>query len=265
MTTETQTLKLDQIRIDGGTQPRVAIDEDVVAEYADSYTNGIELPSVTVFHDGSTYWLADGFHRYWASKRINCEMIAVDLHQGTRRDAILYSVGANASHGLRRTNDDKRKAIQTLLEDEEWCQWSNSAIAKQCGVSDKTVGNTRKIHTSEIPKYEKSEKGERTFIHHRTGKPSKMKTGKIGRPEPPEKTTSPSPAFAKDAYRPKASHSEYSPVPMRTVSLPLNNPQLAARCMISLYGQTYMRQLADEVIRIISHTEGTIHDCNPQQ
>ena len=39
MTTEIQiqTLKLDQIRIDGGTQPRVAIDEQVVAEYAELY------------------------------------------------------------------------------------------------------------------------------------------------------------------------------------------------------------------------------------
>ncbi len=257
MTTEIQTLKLNQIRIDGGTQPRVAIDEDVVAEYADLYTDGVDLPPVTVFHDGSTFWLADGFHRYWASKRAEREAIAVDVQQGTCRDAILYSVGANATHGLRRTNEDKRKAIQTLLEDAEWGQWSDREIAKQCGVDHKTVGNTRKFHTGEIPQYEKIQKNNRTFIHHRTGKPSQMNTGNIGRPEssqPPKKV-----------YRPKACHSEHSPVPMRAVSLPLNNPQLAAKCMIGLYGKPYMQQLAAEAIRIISRKEGTKHDRNTHQ
>ena len=125
MTTETQNLTLDQIRIDGGTQPRVAIDEHIVAEYADLYANGVNLPPVTVFFDGATYWLADGFHRYWANKRIDCEYVFADIHQGTQRDAILHSVGANADHGLRRTNADKRKAVLTMLEDEEWSGWHN--------------------------------------------------------------------------------------------------------------------------------------------
>jgi hypothetical protein len=257
MTTETPTLRLDQIRIDGGTQPRVAIDEDVVGEYADLYVEGVDLPAVTVFHDGSTYWLADGFHRYWASKRAERETIAVDVQQGTRRDAILYSVGANASHGLRRTNEDKRKAIQTLLEDEEWCQWSDNAIAKQCGVSDKTVGNVRKILTSEIPKLKNF--SPRTY-KDKHGNIARMNTGNIGRSEPSQP-----PGFAKKAYRPKACHSEHSPVPMRSVSLPLNNPQLAAKCMIGLYGKPYMQQLAEEAIRIISRKEGTKHDRNTHQ
>ena len=257
MTTETQTLKLDQIRIDGGTQPRVAIDEDVVAEYADLYTNGVDLPPVTVFHDGSTYWLADGFHRYWATKRIEREAIAVDIQQGTRRDAILYSVGANASHGLRRSNEDKRKAVTIMLEDEEWSQWSNREIARRCGVDERLIRRTREILTAVKPQLERN--SPRTY-KTKHGTVARMKTGKIGRPESPQ-----SPGFDKNAYRPKACHSEHSPVPMRSVSLPLNNPQLAARCMISLYGETYMQQLADEVIRIISHTEGTIHDCNLHQ
>ena len=137
MTTETKTLKLEQIRIDGGTQPRVAIDEQVVADYAELYGSGFNLPPVTVFYDGVNYWLADGFHRYWANKKIDCEYVFADIRQGTQRDAILYSVGANASHGLRRTNADKRKALLIMLEDEEWSQWSTREIARQCGVSEK--------------------------------------------------------------------------------------------------------------------------------
>jgi uncharacterized ParB-like nuclease family protein len=272
MTTETQiqTLKLDQIRIDGGTQPRVAIDEDVVAEYADLYSNGVDLPAVTVFHDGSTYWLADGFHRYWASKRAERETIAVDIQQGTRRDAILYSVGANSTHGLRRTNEDKRKAIQTLLDDEEWSQWSAREIARSCGVSHNFVAKCRRGEQSSLS----SDYSEKFFQKNETassaaqprtyktkhGSIAKMKTGNIGRSEPSQSS-----GFARNTYRPKACHSEHSPVPMRSVSLPLNNPQLAAKCMIGLYGKPYMQQLAEEAIRIITRKEGTKHDRNTHQ
>lgn len=70
--------------------------------------------------------------------------IAAEVRQGTRRDAILYSVGANATHGLRRTNADKRRAVETLLRDEEWSQWSNREIARQCGVSLNLVNSMRK-------------------------------------------------------------------------------------------------------------------------
>jgi len=136
-------LKLDQIRIDGGTQPRVAIDEGVVAEYAELYENRANLPPVTVFFDGAVYWLADGFHRFWASKSIEYNYIQAVIQQGTQRDAILYSVGANTDHGLRRTNEDKRKAVLTLLEDQQWSKWSDSEIARRCGVDHKTVSSYR--------------------------------------------------------------------------------------------------------------------------
>lgn len=62
---------------------------------------------------------------------------------GPRRDAILYSVGANSTHGLRRTNADKRRAVETLLRDEEWQGWSNRKIAEVCGVSEFMVREAR--------------------------------------------------------------------------------------------------------------------------
>jgi hypothetical protein len=72
---------------------------------------------VLVFCDGSDYWLADGFHRLAGRQSLELPAIAVDIRQGARRDAILYSVGANAYHGLRRTNADKRRAVLMLLQD----------------------------------------------------------------------------------------------------------------------------------------------------
>ena len=63
--------------------------------------------------------------------------------QGTRRDAILLSVGANAEHGLKRTNADKRRAVEMVLGDEEWRAWSDREIARRCAVSFHLVGTMR--------------------------------------------------------------------------------------------------------------------------
>jgi len=253
---QTQTLKLNQIRIDGGTQSRVDIDEQVVAEYADLYHQGIQLPPVTVFYDGTDYWLADGFHRYWAQKKAGCDVVMADIYQGTQRDAILHAVGANAAHGLRRSNADKRKAVLIMLEDEEWAQWSTREIARQCGVSEKMARSLRASHTASKTQYENSE---RTFIHPRTGKPSKMKTEKIGRAAKSKATTQQSPRFGKNAYRPKRFHGETGSVPMRAISLPLNNPVKAARCMFGLYDAQYIRRMTGELVRIIRE-----HDVKDQ-
>lgn len=137
-------LKLKDIRLDGGTQPRQYINQDVVNEYADEMLEDDNFPPMVVFNDGANYWLADGFHRYHANKKAGFVEVECDVRTGTMRDAILFSVGANAVHGLRRTNEDKRKAILTLLNDIEWSEWSDAEIGRQCCVSHVTVGRVRK-------------------------------------------------------------------------------------------------------------------------
>ena len=66
LATDLATLSLDSIAIDGDTQPREEIKQLLVEEYADAIELGDEFPPVTVFHDGKIFWLADGFHRYFA-------------------------------------------------------------------------------------------------------------------------------------------------------------------------------------------------------
>jgi hypothetical protein len=56
---------------------------------------------------------------------------------------MLFSSRANADHGKRRTNDDKRKAVNRLLTDSEWCNWSDGKIAKHCKVSQPFVTKVR--------------------------------------------------------------------------------------------------------------------------
>ncbi len=137
------TLHLDAIRIDGGTQCRAELYEGAVTDYAAAIRSGADFPSVVVFFDGKHYWLADGFHRYHAHKHAGAIEINADVRNGTKRDAVLFSVGANAVHGLRRSNADKRKAVETLLRDKEWSQWSDREIAKACGVTHPFVASIR--------------------------------------------------------------------------------------------------------------------------
>ena len=112
-------LSLSVINRFGGTQPRARLDDAIIQEYAEAMIAGDVFPPVTTFHDGAVYWLADGFHRVNAALRAGRETIEATVHQGTQRDAILWSISANATHGLRRTNEDKRRAVTRLLQDPE--------------------------------------------------------------------------------------------------------------------------------------------------
>mgnify|MGYP000846823851 CR=1 FL=1 len=160
-------LRIDQIRRDGGTQSRAAINEATVAEYAEMMLDPIRVfPPVIVYHDGRDYWLADGFHRLAAWERIGRTDIPTDIRQGTRRDAILHSVAANSTHGLRRTNEDKRRAVMTLLDDAEWSQWSDGKIADRCGVSQPFVSSIRRDLSQngfDVPAVRTVERGGTTY------------------------------------------------------------------------------------------------------
>lgn len=136
-------IKIDDIAIDGGTQQRERINEEVVAEYAEAMKCGAKFPAVTLFFDGAQYWLGDGFHRFHASRAAEMLDILADVREGTRRDAVLFSASANGTHGMRLTNADKRKSVLVLLLDKEWSGWSNRQIAKHCHVTDVFVGKLR--------------------------------------------------------------------------------------------------------------------------
>ncbi len=142
-------IEISKIRIDGGTQPRAELNQETVADYAEAYKAGASLPPVTLFFDGAEYWLADGFHRYFGAKAAGRTTIQEDVTPGTVRDAILYSLSANNKHGLRRSNADKRKAVQTILDDPEWSQWSSNEIAKRCAVGHTFVDDLRRAHLAE--------------------------------------------------------------------------------------------------------------------
>src|SRR5579859_653578 len=102
-------LKIEDIRKDGGTQPRGELSMEVVNDYAAAMARGEIFPAVDVMHDGAVYWLVDGFHRITAAKMAGLTEIEADVSQGTREEAVWRSFSVNARHGLRRTTADKER------------------------------------------------------------------------------------------------------------------------------------------------------------
>lgn len=141
-----QSLKLQDIVTTAGTQIRAKIDAEAVSDYADAMTDGVKFPPVVVFHDGSEYILADGFHRVMAASRNGFKDILAEIHKGTKADALKYALGANAAHGIKRTNADKRRSVELALA--EWPKLSDRQIAEICAVSNNFVSEQRKSQLS---------------------------------------------------------------------------------------------------------------------
>lgn len=174
-------LPLSKIRTDGGTQPRAGVDPTVAAEYAEALRDGARFPAVDVMFDGTNYWLFDGFHRVDAHQLAGLTEIAVKVHQGTLADAQWRSFAANRTHGLRRTNADKERAVRSALQHTNSATLSDRQIAQHVGVDHKTVGRYRRelATTGEIP-----QSTQRTGVDGRTIDTAKISQANRERPKP---------------------------------------------------------------------------------
>jgi protein gp37 len=130
-------IPLDQIRIDGGTQPRSEIDLRIVQEYADDMDGGATLPPGEAVFDGTVYWLWDGFHRYHAERKRGSTTMRLNVQTGTVDDAQWLSLSANKGHGLRRTKDDIIRCVESALQ--RTPRPSDQTIADHVGVSRSLV------------------------------------------------------------------------------------------------------------------------------
>ena len=130
--------------IDWKTAQTRSVDDSVVEEYAKLLEDNVDLSNPDVFDDGESVVGADGAHRAAAHKRCGRESILCNVHSGGPRDAMKFALSANARHGLRRSNADKRRAVEIALADQEWREWSDHAIGELCGVSNTLVGTIRK-------------------------------------------------------------------------------------------------------------------------
>ena len=126
-----------------GMQVRASMSEDTIQEYMEAMTGGAVFPPVLCYHDGEDYWLADGFHRLEAWRRLGCKKCKSEVKEGTRLDALKYALKANIDHGLRRTNADKKRAVTVAYENRHELGLgdvpSANSIAELIGVSNHFV------------------------------------------------------------------------------------------------------------------------------
>ena len=129
-------------------QTRLLLSAETVEDYADAMRGKAKFPPVTVFADADsdTLWLADGFHRVAAAEATGYKMVKAEVIPGTFADALKHALGANANHGLRRSNADKQKALEMAWENrrELWprddkADPSAAVLSEACGVSLATV------------------------------------------------------------------------------------------------------------------------------
>lgn len=137
---------IEQITVDKDLQARATMNQDAIGDYKDAIIEGIDLPPMDLFTDGTTYWLVDGFHRLQAYKKIGILEVPVTIHAGTKNEAIMYAIGANKTHGLRRSNLDKKRAVEMAFSLMKALKknWTDVYIAEIVGVSSMFIGNYRR-------------------------------------------------------------------------------------------------------------------------
>jgi len=176
----TELIPIKQIKQSSSLQPRAKMDTGKIDEYTESMRRGDAFPAVVVYRVGGDLFLVDGYHRFMAAQGAKLDRILAEVRAGTMREAILQSAGVNSTHGIPRSNEDKRRAVMILLRDKEWGLWNDTKIAETCHVSPELVGKIRK---SILPKSVRCTSEKKKV--ERAGKVFKMDTSKIGRKERP--------------------------------------------------------------------------------
>lgn len=137
------TLLIDNVTADESLQPRAAgLHAPTVDEYAEAYRLDKSLPPGVVYlaTDG-TNWLSQGFHRRAGAIKAGLTELDFEIREGTRDDAKLDAASSNAAHGLKRSNEDKRRAVRFVLELRP--EWADEKAAEHVGVTRQMIGDVR--------------------------------------------------------------------------------------------------------------------------
>lgn len=157
-------LATDNILASAATQVRKKLDRDTIDQYTQDMQNGAIFPRLVVFAEagGDRYILADGFHRHHAYVNAEIGQCPVEVHEGGLHEALMYALQANDEHGLRRSNADKRNAVEIALKDPEISTQTVNEIADICRVNERTVRRIRDDMDLNKTKTKKNAKGKGT-------------------------------------------------------------------------------------------------------
>ncbi len=147
-------IPLERLVREPGLQMRSALPDGLthpatVERYYEAILESEAFPPLEVVSDGKTNWLFDGFQRAAALERAGKASAECLVYGGSRLDALLHAIAANARHGLTRTMGDCRRSLFALLDEPELLQrvlaratesgGIHRALAAACGVSKSLV------------------------------------------------------------------------------------------------------------------------------
>jgi hypothetical protein len=166
MDDQKNSVSLASIVIDDRFQTRAAIDHAAIEDYIEAIRvrGRWPFPPIKVV----SQFLVDGFHRVTAAKRvaadpetavelrkslqsIPCERVSVDLtSDNIPMLALQHALAANQTHGLRRTQADKRRSVELAVE--QWSNESDRQIAILTGTTHPFVAKVRReLHVETLP------------------------------------------------------------------------------------------------------------------
>lgn len=192
-------IDLLSIIVDSSIQPRAnTLDQSHVEDLKEAYLAKADIPPITVWKLPNGHnKLSQGFHRLEAANRAGMQKIPAIIKVGTEKDCLIDAMCSNQGHGLKRTNEDKRRCVTELLK--AMPEWSDGLISQKAGVSQQFVSKIRPsvLHSdnSSHNSFERGGKNVGTFAidfdaqpdeqtevtaEKPAAKPAKVRTGKDG-------------------------------------------------------------------------------------
>ena len=140
------------------------MDPDAVEDYRHAIKDDKDtFPPVTVFTwngDDATFLVADGFHRCEAhlaagKKTVFGSIFICDTEEEARAAALWHAITANKTHGVKRSQKDRRKAIRLAHESQPHLK--PATVARFLKVDPKTVRTVFDEMDGVIPEKEEGE------------------------------------------------------------------------------------------------------------
>ena len=132
-----------QVRVKG-VEPKKVEQYAIIMREAAANDEPYPFPPIVVFRHRGTFYLADGFHRVEAARRVGIEKLRAEVRPGTLEDASEYAEEANLEHGIYLSTADKRNIYERRhLRGHPWAQEDLRKLAKVLGVAHTTIGRWR--------------------------------------------------------------------------------------------------------------------------
>ena len=135
---------------DKATMSRVELSKEAIENYTDMWIDAgtgypFAGPSILLFYDGSTNYIARGWHRIMSAIEAGKTEIPCEVRNGSKEDAIWFSAGCDYKHGVRKSRVDKERSVRMAIEVRmrATAKVSYREIGKLCHCSRELV---RKVH-----------------------------------------------------------------------------------------------------------------------